>query len=72
MSEGTKGVSVEKDLFADIARQLAFARTSIERTYNFIRPVRSDLWAAIYGASGAPGLTQYDIDSIVWSVSLNQ
>ena len=47
---------------------MGFAQTSIERTYNFIRPVRSDLWAAIYGASGAPGFVQNDIDSMMWFV----
>ena len=38
----------------------------MQRTWNYIRPLRADLWNAIYAALDGPGFEQSDLDSIVW------
>ena len=39
---------------------------SMERTWNYIRAEKSDLWNAIYAAMGGPGFVQSDMDNMIW------
>jgi hypothetical protein len=36
------------------------------RTFNYIRPVKSDLWNAIYAVLGGEGFTQSDMNAMIW------
>lgn len=46
----------------------AFVQLSMERTFNYLRPLRSDLWNAIYGVLGGAGFTQEDMESMIWNL----
>jgi hypothetical protein len=48
--------------------QRAFVQLSMERTFNYLRPLRSDLWNAIYGVLGGTGFTQDDMESMIWYI----
>ena len=45
--------------------QTTFA-ASLERTWQFVRPLRSAPWNAIYVAAGGLSAAQADIDDVAW------
>lgn len=42
---------------------------SLDRTWNAVRALRSDLWNAAYIACEGSGMQQHDVDAIAWFVS---
>ncbi len=49
--------------------QIAPVKLSMLRTFNFVRPLKSDLWNAFYAVLGGEGFTQTDMDAMIWFVS---